>query len=286
MSELVFTTTGSWNNICGFGCASLGLAGKCDNKVNMKVSLPYELEGKILTGTYADVLTGIADFNEFVEAAIVLFGNAGGENQFLRDLQKHLQCPIVGGGAAIDPNTNKSALITGNGEVAVFLITDNRFTYVTEMQCIHNHILKSCSLVLEDSRTISTIDGEDPISFLSKAKQSLGITAEDFEHLTLSDERNINAHLSLVNGKIKSGRDLSETMLLRYVSHETVYETMRAFYDDEDAVIFGCAGLSGLLDKPLDTKSLGLFLFGEICFVDGVAEFGNLMLCKLRITRK
>jgi len=70
------------------------------------------------------------------------------------------------------------------------------------------------------------------------------------------------------------------------VPHEKVYEVMRDFYDDENAIVFGCAGLSGLLDKPLDTKSLGLFLFGEVCTVDGVAEFGNLMLSKLIVQRK
>ena len=61
---------------------------------------------------------------------------------------------------------------------------------------------------------------------------------------------------------------------------------MRRFYDDPNAIIFGCAGLSGLLDKPLDTASLGLFLFGEVCMADGSAEFGNLMLSKLVIRPK
>ena len=92
-----------------------------------------------------------------------------------------------------------------------------------------------------------------------------------------------NAHLSCVDGVIKSGRDVNETMLLRRVDHAKVYDAMRAFYDDADAIVFGCAGLSGLLDKPLDTDSLGLFLFGEVCTVNGISEFGNLMLSKLVI---
>lgn len=286
MAKLIFTTTGGWNNIQGFGCASLGLAGKCDNSVDMATSLPVDLDGIVLTGTYSDVLMDISNVSEHVLAAIILFGNAGGENQFMRDIQKHLDCPIVGGGAAIEPVTNRCSLITGNSEVAVFLITDNRFTYIAETQCIHNHILQSCKLVLEDPRTILSIDGEDPVRFLARIKQLHNIPVTDFEHLTLSDERNINAHLSFSDGKIKSGRDLCETMLLRYVSHDAVYETMREFYDDPNAVIFGCAGLSGLLDKPLDTDSLGLFLFGEVCCVDNVSEFGNLMLSKLRIIPK
>lgn len=286
MTELIFTTTGSWNNDHGFGCASLGLAGRCDNTVDMQIGWPFALEGTVLTGSYNDVIKDIADFTDSVFAAIVLFGNAGNENQFLHDIQKFLHCPIVGGGAAIDPITNSSALITGSGEVAVFLITDNRFTYIAQTQCIHDQILSPCKLTLEDPRTIRSINGQDPAQFLADIKRSLDIPATDFEHLTLSDERNINAHLSLSDGKIKSGRDLQETMLLRYVPHETVYDAMQTFYDDSNAIIFGCAGLSGLLDRPLATKSLGLFLFGEVCYVDGVAEFGNLMLSKLRITQK
>ena len=110
--------------------------------------------------------------------------------------------------------------------------------------------------------------------------------ATDFEHLTLTTENGVNAHLSFDGTHIKSGRDLTETMVLRAVSHENVYRRMRAFYDDPQAVVFGCAGLSGLLDKTLDTPSVGLFLFGEVCTVDGKGEFGNLMLSKLRILPK
>jgi Asp/Glu/hydantoin racemase len=82
---------------------------------------------------------------------------------------------------------------------------------------------------------------------------------------------------------IKSGRDVHEKMVLRRVAHEKVYDAMQAFYNDKDAIVFGCAGLSGLLDKPLENDSMGLFLFGEVCTVDGIAEFGNLMLSKLVI---
>ena len=59
-----------------------------------------------------------------------------------------------------------------------------------------------------------------------------------------------------------------------------------AFYDDPDAVVFGCAGLGGILERPLDTPSLGLLLFGEVCTVGDHADFGNLMLSKLRVLPK
>ena len=287
MNRLSFTTTGCWDKAEGFGCASLGLPGFCDNSENCVRNYEYALESVMLTGSYEAILSNAADTakKQKIYAAIVVFGNAGGENAFLADLQKIVTCPMVGGGAAIDGATGKSGLIPGDGPAAVLLITDDRFTYEAKTQCIHDVVLGVCTVQFSDPRTILTINGIDAAQFLRQKKQELGLAETDFEHLTLSDMRNVNAHLSCVDGVIKSGRDVCDKMLLRYVAHNKVYSAMQEFYSDPDAIVFGCAGLSGLLDRPLSTPSLGLFLFGEVCTVDGVAEFGNLMLSKL-IVRK
>lgn len=285
MKKLSFTTTGCWNQAEGFGCASLGLAGVCDNGQMRVVTDGRELEAMELTGTYQQILAEVQalENKDAVKAAIIVFGNVGGENAFLAQLQKYIGCPIVGGGAAIDFATNSAGLITGGGEAALLLITDDRYTYTTDVKCIYDQILGTCELTLADPRTILTINGEDAVEFYNRKRQELGLAETDFEHLTLSDLRNVNAHLSKPGDQLKSGRDLCQTMILRYIDHARVYDSIREFYDDPDAVVFGCAGLSGILDKPLDTKSLGLFLFGEVCVADGYAEFGNLMLSKLRI---
>ena len=283
MTMLTFSTTGCWDDAKGFGCASLGLPGLCGNEEMRIVEYPLELEGIVLTGSYEDMLSAAKEVSLPVKAAVVVFGNAGGENTFLADLQKIVRCPMVGGGAAIDGATGKAGLIPGDGPGAVFLITDERYTFTAVTQCIHDEILEEVTLTTADPRTILTINGQDAAAFLSEKKAQFCIPETDFEHLTISDLNNVNAHLSCVDGVIKSGRDVHEKMILRRVAHEKVYDAMRAFYDDPDAIVFGCAGLSGLLDQPLDTHSLGLFLFGEVCTVDGVAEFGNLMLSKLLI---
>ena len=283
MYTLCFATTGGWDLSKGFGCASLGLAGICDNTRQQTVTYPKELDGIVITGSYESVLTEVKAVNTAIHAAVVLFGNAGGENDFLVRLQQILPCPMVGGGAAIDGATGRKALLTGGGEVALLLITDTRYQFEAVTKCIHSEILEECTLTTADPRTILTIDGEDAVTFYNRKRQEFGLADTDFEHLTLSDLRNVNAHLSKPGDQIKSGRDLCETMILRYIDHARVYESIREFYDDPDAIVFGCAGLSGILDKPLDTKSLGLFLFGEVCVADGYAEFGNLMLSKLRI---
>lgn len=286
MTELTFSTTSAWNLTDGFGCASLGIAGVCDNSEKLVTRFGTKLKGVVISGQYSDVLNKAAECRDEVFAAIVLFGNAGGENVFLADFQKVIHCPMVGGGAAIDGATGRSALLTGGGQVAVFLITDDRFTYEAVTQCVHENVIGEVCLTTADPRTILTIDGIDAAEFLATKRMDLGLSKSDFEHLTISDYQNVNAHLSCVDGIIKSGRDVHDKMILRYVDHAKVYEAMRNFYDDENAIVFGCAGLSGLLDKPLNTASLGLFLFGEVCTVDGIAEFGNLMLSKLVIKKR
>ena len=285
MAKLTFSTTGCWDSANGFGCASLGLPGVCSNDENIVVTYEKDLRGITLTGSYEKMLQKAKTVTEPVFAAIVLFGNAGGENAFLAQLQQIFSCPMVGGGAAIDGKTGKAGLIPGSGEGAVFLITDDRYTYEAVTENIHREILEECTLTFSDPRTLLTINGKDAAHFLAAYRQKLGLANSDFEHLTLSDLRGVNAHLSMADGVIKSGRDLQEQMILRYVPQETVYDKMAAFYDDNDAIVFGCAGLSGLLEKPLSPPSLGLFLFGEVCTVDGVAEFGNLMLSKLIIKK-
>lgn len=286
MTKLCFTTTGAWDLADGFGCASLGLAGVCGNDENKIVSREYGAESVTLTGTYAEVLAGVQAVKTPVYAAIVVFGNVGGENAFMEKLCDILSCPIVGGGAAIDGKTGRKGLIPGGGEAALLLFTDDRYTYTAETLCIHDEVLKICDITTADPRTLETIDGIPAVEFLAAKRAELGLAPTDFEHLTISDMDDVNAHLSCPGGKIKSGRDVCRQMKLRYIDHEKVYDTMRNFYADPESIVFGCAGLSGLLDKPLDTKSLGLFLFGEVCTVGNKAEFGNLMLSKLNIRKK
>lgn len=278
MTKLTFATPAAWHTVKNFGCATLYFA----NTEAPVATYEKTLQGEILTGTYKEILEGAKRIGK-ADAAIVVFGNAGGENQFLEKLYNIVSCPMVGGGAAF---ADKPGLIPGAGEAAVFFIQDARYVFSTKTRCIHETLVEDCTLELNDLRTICTINGCDAKEYLAQKKAELGLKETDFEHLTLTDSRGVNAHLSCVDGIIKSGRDLQERMELRYVPHEAVYDRIRKFYDDSDAIIFGCAGLGGLLDKPLQTDNLGLFLFGEVCTVEDGPEFGNLMLSKLIIKEK
>ena len=56
MAKLTFTTTGCWDNATGFGCASLGLPGLCENHIPMVATYENDLKGTILTGSYEQML--------------------------------------------------------------------------------------------------------------------------------------------------------------------------------------------------------------------------------------
>lgn len=265
------------------GAASFGFAGDENELLKNSKEFPYDIQGKLYCGSYEECLAAIPE--KKWQAGMVLLGNAGGENVFVKAVARKVNAPLVGGGAAIDPITGKSGLITGGGQAAVFLIDDPRYKFEVCCENIHHDILSEHEITFADPRIIEKIDGEEPVSWLKNKKLTLGLDENDFEHLTFADSLGINAHLSLQNGKICSGRDLAKQMYLRYVSKEDVYERMERFYDDEYAIVFGCAGLKGILPANLNTKGLGLFLFGEVCTKDGQSEFGNLMLSKIRVHR-
>lgn len=280
------------NKITGefFGAATFGIAVDKfgDIYADEYVFSSYELEGIKLAGTYDEVLQSAtkAATEYDVKVAIVLTGNAGDENQFLTNLSTAVKCPIVGGGAAINLETGKSALLDEVGsEASVLFITDNDYEFETSYLNIHTNVVSEHCMGFRDNRVLDTIDGEPAAKWLDDKKMELGFSSTDFEHVTFATTSGINAHLSMNDGKICSGRDLEESMVLRYIDKSDVDKVMQRFYQDSDAIIFGCAGLRGILNAPIITNSIGLFMFGEICYVNNEAEFGNLMLSKIKINK-
>ena len=266
-----------------FGAATLGFAGKSGERAEEMYTYMVQPQGIVINGSYEECLAGIPYGN--YQAAVVLCGNAGNENTFLAKLQDKVQCSIVGGGAAMDGA--RGGLIAGGGQASILLIEDKAYEVQTSVKNIHDRVLGTCKVSFDNPRVIRAIDGQEPVVWLQKQKAELGIDAVDFEHFTLSDKMGVNAHLSLSGQFIVSGRDLETEMHFRYVRKEDVYQAVYDFYnDDEDAIVFGCAGLKGITGEISKVRSLGLYLYGEICTVQDRAIFGNLMLSKLKLVKK
>lgn len=268
-----------------FGAATLGFAGMPECSEAAVCEFGQQPEGIVLKGTYEEILANILETE--IKAAIVLCGNAGGENQFVMQLSQKLGCPIIGGGAAKDGNIG--GLIAGGGQASVLLIHDPDYDIQIEVKNIHEHILGTFRVDFDEEspRIVKAIDGKDPKQWLDHQRKSLGFSEDDFEHFTLSDMDGVNAHLSWDGQSIVSGRDLEHEMIARYVKPEEVYPKVFEFYqDDENTIVFGCAGIKGITGEIPKVKSLGLYMFGEICMAEGKAAFGNLMLSKIRLVHR
>lgn len=285
--SIAFYTPNYEGRLDCFGCASLAIAGAKTERSNALSRFPIEPEAIEISGSYETCIREARQVaeQERVHACVALTGNAGNENAFCRSLYSVLRCPVVGGGAAINPASAAAGLIARGGEANLLLITDDRFTI--EVDCKNIHSVLSChEMKLGDLRTLLEIDGQEASGWLAGKKAELGLASSDWEHLTCSDLNGINAHLCLQKNRVKSGRDLERTMALRYVGQEAVFEAIQSFYEDQNAIIFGCAGLLGLLEREIKTESLGLFLFGEVCYRNAQVDFGNLMLSKIRFIKK
>jgi len=281
-TTLSFTLPEAWQEGDFFGCASLGFAGVRGEE---KKTFAHTPQGIVLSGGYQKILAEAKGLSP--KAALVFFGNAGGENRFLRELYSLLRCPMVGGGAAM--NGTVGGLITGGVEACVFLLTDENYKVETEYQNIHRHELGTVKVDFDeaDPRTVTAIDGQEPKAWLDTQKAALGFSSEDFEHFTLSDQKGVNAHLSFDGKNVLSGRDPEHEMIARYVLPEEVYPSVFPFYNDgENAIVPGCAGLKGICGELAPVASLGLYLFGEVCMTESGPEFGNLMLSKIRFIKK
>lgn len=280
--KLTFYTP-SYKNADGFGGATFGFAGAENEMLSLAKVFPEDVVGTAFCGSYEEILNAIPLVP--YQAAIVLLGNAGGENAFIQALANKIKAPLVGGSGAICPQTGKSALITGGGEAAVMAIRDDRFCVCVTAENVHHDVVSEHSIVF-DERYFVSIDGEDPIGWYNKKRSAFGLSDTDFEHLTLADTFGINAHLSIRDGRLFSGRDLSDKMVLRYLPKEKAQERIQAFYDDENAIVFGCAGLKQTLTAGICTNALGLFMFGEVCTINSHSDFGNLMLSKIKFIKK
>lgn len=271
----------------GFGCASFGFAGSPDPQKDAVREWKEEINGQVYSGMLEDVLEEIPAEGPFGrwQGGIVLFGNCGGENEFIHKLYEKTGCAYTGGAAAFDSSEGKTGLISGDGQVAVFMISDPSYDISIESENIHSNILGTHKIGFKDPRVFETIDGEDAVSWFVNKREEFGFDASDFEHMTFSDMNNVNCHTSMSDGKLVSGRDLCEEMILRYVKKGDVYPKMNAFYNDDEAVIFGCAGLKGILEQDIMLDSKGMFMFGEVAAMNGIPEFGNLMLSKIIIRK-
>ena len=262
-----------------FGCLTQGFT---DASCNVKAL--DNLEGESFFGSYADALAFAQEYKDSAKAAILLLDGAGDEDRFVQEISALLSCPVAGGVAARTFGRTGDGLSAGKGDAALCILTGDNITCAAETRNLHTNIVEECELTLDGPRYVSAINGEDAVTFLRRKREELGFAPDDFERVTLSTKDHVNAHMSLVNEKIYSGRNMEKSMLLRSVVPDTFQSSIEQFYQEQErALLFGCAGLKRVVSRQFPSDCAGSFLHGEIVALDGRSEFANLMLCRLTV---
>lgn len=276
-----------------FGCASHGIATadfwRGPEEVATAGWLDNGVRGEVLSGTYATVLAQLEKLAWKPAAAIVLFSQAVGMETFLKQWQDLLPgVPVAGGGAARGAGQVRGELLPTAEEVAVLLLAEG--TWRTESLNVHEHG-RGVEFRATGLRTLTHLR-EDPASdwvaaadYFRICQAGCGRAEGDCESITFSDVGGRNVHVSFDGDRLNTGADLPADgrLVLRTVTRPEVAGQLAGFCATPNALVFGCAGLRGLLDAPLTVAegTLASFMFGELVTLNRQPQFGNLMASRL-----
>lgn len=275
-----------------FGCATHGLAFEpcwIPPGAGSVVPWPTTLAGDVLTGTYAAVMATLAQITRPPTAAIVLFTQATGMEGFLDAWQARFpSVPVIGGGAARQDGEARGAVLPSAEDVAVLLV--HAGAWRVDSLNLHEPVGEMVAFRTAGPRTITQVRDAagawEPAAAWFRAWQVLSdLAPDDCESLTLSDTVGRNLHVTVDGACLHTGADLPADgrLQVRQVARPEVAARLTAFCAVPGALVFGCAGLRGLLDAPLPVGpgTLAGFMFGELVTLDGHPQFGNLMVARL-----
>lgn len=281
-----------------FGCA---VHGYCNNTlwvnpdVKSVVNWNNELEGIVLSGSYEEVIDKIKTLEFTPKIAVAVFSKAMGMEDFICTVKSLVKgIPMVGGGAALGPNQTIGEILPSAEEVALLLVSEGDFKI--EVMNVHKTIEKEVLIETTSPRFIHRIkemvgeNWENAAEYFIRQQNHYGLNSEDFESFTFSNENECNIHCSVSKDGLKSGANLPKNnrLISRLTDKESATKAIALFISSENALVFGCAGLRGLLKKEITSgeNSLAGFLFGELVTLKDESMFGNLMMVKFSNTQR
>ena len=277
-----------------FGCASHGIAAanlwRGPKEAAAAGWSGKGLRGEVLAGRYDEVLARLGQLAWKPAAAIVLFAQGVGVEAFLDRWHERFPGVLVaGGGAARGGGQARGELLPAAADVVVLLIHDGQWRVDTLN--VHDRTGQTVEFRADGPRTLTHLREASASDWLSAAdffraqQAACGRAAGDCESITFSDVSGRTVHVSFDGERLHTGADLPADgrLVLRTVTRPEVARRLAAFCSEPNALVFGCAGLRGLLDAPLTVGegTLTGFMFGELVTLDGQPKFGNLMAVRL-----
>lgn len=250
-----------------------------------------EFSGLTVSGSYSVVIQKIIELKFDPELCIVLFRHSSNIELFLKALTKVLpDTKFIGGGSSRLPNEPYGEISPGGEDVTLVIIPHGDFEIKTlniyEETNIRVEVRKTSDRQFRELRPLPNGKWENAIDFLNLLHKAFKVGDKKFELITFSDENGRNIHCSTDGSFINTGANLPENNILvvRTISENIAEQRVTEFVKDNNALIFGCAGIRSLLKGPIlpGRNSLLGFMFGELYTEhDNKVLFGNLMLTKL-----
>ena len=247
--------------------------------------------GTVVCGDLDEVLDDLSrlpvDTNN-LDAAIVMFAAPTGMEKFLAEIKGLLpDIPICGAGAS--PDGDRSSEVFPSGDVSILLIADSRYQWKHEWKNLHTVLAEEISVITADSRTIEVVVDKGVKSnakeWYHKECERLGCSGN--EELSLISPAGYNIHTSFDGDRLHTGTDVSGDWLLKrgLLPKAMADRKVEEVLTEGNSLVFGCAGLFGLLSRMPLTKDNTLmgFFHGEVLTAEGMPRFANLMVSSLTI---
>jgi hypothetical protein len=254
-----------------------------------------ELNGTILSGKYDEVLTRLQSLDFKPKLCIAIFARNVGVELFINHFNQLMPDVILAGGVAAIPDIQVSnELVPLSEDIRLLAVSEDRFEFhslnIYEKTGMEVEIKKTSDRDFELLRIIPGGNWLNAVDFYRQQQKMFDIECSNFESLTFSDRNERNLHFSIVGNSMHAGAILPDDNILhlRLISEKDAEERVADFITDKRSLIFGCAGIRSLIQKPLYTgaNSLAGFMFGEIVSQNNKAILGNLMLAKIKMLEK
>lgn len=291
---------GFWNTGCPanyenniFGCSSSGFATSekwVETKDEKVAYWEHKLKGETITGSYKTVIDSLSNLSFAPKFCLGFFNKAIGLEDFIsRYGQEMPYVPIIGGGAARADEQSLGELIPQADDVALLAVSEGNFAFqslnIYKQLGVAVEIIRTSDREFELLRVLPGGEWQNALEFYRAQQMLYGIDPGNFELMTFCDSSGRNIHSSTDGQILKTGANLPANNILHLsiTTYPSAEKALASFMTDDNSLIFGCAGIRSLINKPLKSgkNSLTGFMFGELVTLNGQAMFGNLMLAKI-----
>lgn len=243
-----------------------------------------EMEGRVFGGTFSEAAQWLFEAGHDFRALVAVFTRGDGMETWLAQFPELCpNVPIVGGAAARGTGYVNGETLPHAADVALFGITEG--TWRGTALTAHRPIGEFFKLAGSSPRRFDRIAGKNESlpEVLSRVRQENGLPPDDWDRIALTDRDGVVYHLHPEGETIVSGADLSASReVAAAVFSAAALDQARAGLND-NCLVFGCAGLTGLKESGLPWPGCGTFtaLCGEIHLGGKTPRFSNLTLSVL-----